>query len=224
MKSILVIGMGRFGKLLASEFINLGDEVMIVDVNEKKINELAHMFSDAQIADCRNESVLRSFGIENFDMCFVTIADDFQSSLEITSLLKELGAKTVVSLAKSDPQKKFLEKIGADEVIYLERDFAESLAVRYSNDNIFDVIELTDEYSIYEIPILDSWVGKSIKELDVRAKFNLNILAVKQGGKLNPSPKAGYVFKNTDHVVVLGKEDEIFSLTSKIGSNKKKRK
>ncbi len=224
MKSILVIGMGRFGRLLAQEFMNLGDEVMIVDVSEKKINDLAHLFSDAQIADCRSEAVLRSLGVDNFDLCFVTIGDDFQSSLEITSLLKELGAKTVISLAKSDPQKKFLEKIGADEVIYLEHDFAESLAVKYSNDNIFDVIELTDEYSIYEIPILDSWVGKSIKELDVRAKFNLNILAVKQGEKLNPSPGAGYVFKGTDHVVVLGRQDEIFSITSKIDSNKKKKR
>ncbi len=221
MKSILVVGMGRFGSILAREFIKLGNEVMVVDVDEKIINDLAHEFSDAQIADCRNEAVLKSFGVENFDLCFVTIGDDFQSSLEITSLLKELGAKTVISLAKSVPQKKFLEKLGADEVIYLQQDFAESLAFRYSNDNVFDVIELADDYYIYEIPIHPSWNGKSIKELNVRAKYNLNILAVKKGTDLNPAPGPSYVFKETDHVVVLGKDSDIISLTSNYKKYKK---
>jgi len=221
MKSILVVGMGRFGSILAKEFIKLGNEVMVVDMNEKIINDLAHEFSDAQIADCRNEAVLKSFGVDNFDLCFVTIGDDFQSSLEITSLLKELGAKTVISLAKSVPQKKFLEKLGADEVIYLQQDFAESLAFRYSNDNVFDVIELADDYYIYEIPIHPSWNGKSIKELNVRAKYNLNILAVKKGTDLNPAPGPSYVFKETDHVVVLGKDSDIISLTSNYKKYKK---
>ncbi len=221
MKSILVVGMGRVGSILAKEFIKLGNEVMVVDMNEKIINDLAHEFSDAQIADCRNEAVLKSFGVENFDLCFVTIGDDFQSSLEITSLLKELGAKTVISLAKSVPQKKFLEKLGADEVIYLQQDFAESLAFRYSNDNVFDVIELADDYYIYEIPIHPSWNGKSIKELNVRAKYNLNILAVKKGADLNPAPGPSYVFKETDHVVVLGKDSDIISLTSNYKKYKK---
>lgn len=213
--------MGRFGSILAKEFIKLGNEVMVVDMNEKIINDLAHEFSDAQIADCRNEAVLKSFGVDNFDLCFVTIGDDFQSSLEITSLLKELGAKTVISLAKSVPQKKFLEKLGADEVIYLQQDFAESLAFRYSNDNVFDVIELADDYYIYEIPIHPSWNGKSIKELNVRAKYNLNILAVKKGTDLNPAPGPSYVFKETDHVVVLGKDSDIISLTSNYKKYKK---
>lgn len=222
MKSILVIGMSRFGSVLAKQFVKLGDEVMIVDIDEKVINDMAHSFSDAQIADCRNEAVLRSFGVDNFDICFVTIGDNFQSSLEITSLLKELGAKTVVSLAKSETQKKFLEKIGADEVIYLEQDFAESLALSYSNDNIFDVIELTQEYSIFEIPIHPMWVGKSIKDLDVRAKYKMNILAVKEGDTLNPSPGASYVFKETDHVVVLGREEDVIAHTSKYKKVKNK--
>jgi trk system potassium uptake protein TrkA len=221
MKSILVIGMGRFGSILAKEFIKLGNEVLIVDIQEKVINALAHEFSDAQIADCRNEAVLKSFGVENFDLCFVTIGDNFQSSLEITSLLKELGAKTVISLAKSEPQKKFLEKIGADEVIYLQQDFAESLAFKYSNDNVFDVIELADDYFIYEIPIHPSWKGKSIKDINVRAKYNINILAVKKGKDLNPAVAPTYVFKETDHVVVLGKDSDIISLTSNYKKYKK---
>jgi trk system potassium uptake protein TrkA len=222
MKSILVIGMSRFGSLLAKELVKQGNEVMIADINEKVINDMAHDFSDAQIADCRNEAVLRSFGLENFDVCFVTIGDNFQASMEVTSLLKELGAKTVVSFAKSEPQKKFLEKIGADEVVYLEQDVAEKLAVSFSNDNIFDVIELTEEYSIYEIPIHPSWSGKSIKEVNVRAKYGINILAIKHGEKLNPAPGPNYVFKDTDHVVVLGRDEEVASLTLEFKKYKSK--
>lgn len=214
MKSILVIGMSRFGALLAKELVKQGNEVMIADIDEKVINAHASDFSDAQIADCRNEAVLKSFGIDNFHICFVTIGDNFQASLEITSLLKELGAKMVVSFAKSESQKKFLEKIGADEVVYLEQAFAEKAAVSYSNDNIFDVIELTDEYSIYELPIHPSWKGKSIKDVNVRAKYQLNILAVKKGDSLNPAPGPAYVFEATDHVVVLGTDNSVNSLTS----------
>ncbi len=216
MKSVLVIGMSRFGFILAKEMVALGNEVMVADINEKVINDVAPYFSDAQIADCCNEVVLKSFGIENFDLCFVTIGDNFQASLEITNLLKELGAKNVISLAKSLTQKKFLEKLGADDVVYLEQDYAESLALKCSKKNIFDVIELTDEYSIFETPIHPSWVGKSIKELNIRVKFNVNILAVKEGDNLIPSPGATYVFKKTDHVVVLGTEEDVFNLTSKM--------
>ncbi len=222
MKSVLVIGMSRFGALLAKAFVKHGNEVMIADIDEKIINSLATDFADAQIADCRNATVLKSFGLENFDLCFVTIGDNFQASLEITSLLKELGAKTVVSFAKSESQKKFLEKIGADEVVYLEQAVAEKTAVSYSNDNIFDVIELTNEYSIYELPIHPSWAGKSIKDIDVRAKYRLNILAVKQGENLNPAPGPMYVFKETDHVVVLGRDDDVNYLTSDYKRYKKR--
>lgn len=214
MKSVLVIGMSRFGALLAKELIKLDNEVMIADIDEKIINALARDFSDAQIADCRNEAVLKSFGIDNFDICFVTIGDNFQASMEITSLLKELGAKKVVSFAKSESQKKFLEKIGADEVVYIEHAFAEKTAVSYSNDNIFDVIGLNEEYSIYELPIHPLWEGKSIRDIDVRAKYGMNILAVKQGERLNPALTPNYVFKKTDHIVVLGKIEDINSLTS----------
>jgi trk system potassium uptake protein TrkA len=221
MKSVLVIGMSRFGSLLAKALVKQGNDVMVVDIDEKIINSLAGEFADAQIADCRSEAVLRSLGVDNFDLCFVTIGDNFQASLEITSLLKELGAKMVVSFAKSEPQKKFLEKIGADEVVYLEQAFAEKTAISYSNDNIFDVIELTDEYSIYELPIHPSWNGKSIKDIDVRAKYRLNILAVKKGEDLNPAPGPMYVFCDTDHVVVLGKDDDVNALTSDYKKYKK---
>ena len=212
-KSILVVGMGRFGTHLARKLLELKNQVMIVDKDENLINNLSAHFSNAQIGDCTNEVVLRSLGVSNFDICFVTIGDNFQSSLEITSLLKELGAKRVVSKANRDIQAKFLLKNGADEVVYLERDMAEKLAVRHSLENIFDYIELTPEYSIFEIPIPTAWVEQSIAQIGVRAKYHLSILAIKRGGKLLPMPQAHDIFIAEDHVMVMGKSDDVSRLT-----------
>ncbi|MHB8130586.1 MAG: potassium channel family protein [Mobilitalea sp.] len=215
MKSVLVIGMGRFGRHLARKMLELNNDVMIIDKNEAIIDELAQNYTDAHIGDCTNETVLRSLGINNFDVCFVTVGDDFQSSLEITSLLKDLGAKCVVSKAKRDIQAKFLLKNGADEVFYPEREMAEKLAIRHSAKNIFEFIELTPEYAIFEIPIMDIWVDKSIAALNVRHKYHMNILAVKNGASLKPLPGAEYVFKINDHIIVVGKPMDIFRLTAK---------
>ena len=157
MKTVLIIGMGRFGHHLASNMISLGNEVMIVDKDESRLEDLTKLISNIKIGDCTNEDVLQSFGVANFDICFVCIGTNFQSSLEITSLLKELGAKYVISQATRDIHAKFLLKNGADEVIYPNRDSAEKLAVRVSNDNLYDYVELDNEYSIYEIPALRQW-------------------------------------------------------------------
>jgi trk system potassium uptake protein TrkA len=154
-------------------------------------------------------------GVNNFDICFVAVGDDFQSSLEITSLLKDLGAKCVVSKAKRDIQAKFLLKNGADEVFYPEREMAEKLAIRHSAKNIFEFIELTPEYAILEIPILDIWVGKSISSLNVRHKYHMNILAVKNGISVRPLPGADYIFKQDDHIIVVGKPTDVFKITAK---------
>ena len=151
MKTVLIIGMGRFGHHLANNMISLGNEVMIVDKDESRLEDLTKLISNIKIGDCTNEDVLQSFGVANFDICFVCIGTNFQSSLEITSLLKELGAKYVISQATRDIHAKFLLKNGADEVIYPNRDSAEKLAVRVSNDNLYDYVELDNEYSIYEI-------------------------------------------------------------------------
>ena len=164
MKSVLIIGMGRFGHHLCMNMLNLKNEVMIVDIDEKKMEDLVPDVTSAKIGDCTNEEVLKSFGVGNFDLCFVCIGTNFQSSLEITSLLKELGAKHVISKANRDVHAKFLLRNGADEVIYPDRDIAERMAVRYSANHVFDYIELTDEYSIYEIPPVERWIGKSIKD------------------------------------------------------------
>ena len=215
MKSILVIGMGRFGRHLAQRMQELGNNVMVVDVHESNITPYVSRFTDSQIGDCTNESVIRALGVENFDICFVTIGENFQSSLIVTSHLKNAGAKMVIAKANQDIQADLLYKIGADEVIYPEREMAEKVAVRYTAKNIFDYVPLTAEYSIYEIPILANWVGKTIMELNVRRKYRLNIIAVKNGNAISPMPGPDYVFAAGDHVVVMGKADDVFKLSAK---------
>lgn len=214
MKSVLVIGMGRFGKHLSRKMQELGNDVMIIDRDEERIAEFTSEFTDSQIGDCTKEAVLESIGVNNFDVCFVAIGEDFQSSLEITALLKDLNANWVVTKASSDIQKKLLQRIGADEVIYPERDTAEKLAIRYNAKNIFDYIQLTPEYSIYEIPIINSWIGKNMSELDIRNKFNINIIAIKNDNVLDPVPSPGYVFRENDHIIVIGKSEDVFKVTS----------
>lgn len=216
MKSILIIGMGSVGTHLARRLTALRNEVMIVDRDEDIIEELASEFADAQIGDCTNPLVLRSLGINNFDVCFVTIGENFQSSLEITSLLKEMGAKTVVSKASSDIQSKFLLRNGADDVFYPEKEIAEKLAIRYNQENIFNFIELSHDFSIFEIPIKPDWVGKTIVEIDVRKKYHVNILAIKENEVFTPVPGGQYVFKASDHIIVLGKPEHVFKLSSKM--------
>lgn len=218
MKSILVIGMGRFGRHFAERMQELGNDVMIVDRDPELIDEISHEFTDAHIGDCCNEAVLNSLGINNFDICFVTIGEDFQASLEISSMLKEHGATHVVSKARTERQAKLLLKIGADEVVYPEREIADKLAIRYNADNIFDYIQLTSEYSIYEIPCCAKWVSKSVGELDVRNKFNINIIAVKRDNALQIAPGADFKFREADHLVVIGKASDVFRLGGKAKS------
>ena len=195
MKSMLVIGMGTLGTHLADNLQKLGNEVMIIDSNAELIEGISARFPDAQIGDCTNKEVLKSLGLNNFDICFVTVGENFQASLEITSLVKELGAKYVVSKAKKDIQAKFLLRNGADEVMYPEKDIAENRAIRFSENNIFDYIKVSNEFAIYEIPVLDDWVGKSIGELNIRVKYEVTIIATKHNEELNPSPGSEYVFK-----------------------------
>lgn len=215
MKSILIIGMGKFGKILGSKLLELGNEVMIVDKDEATINELAPMYTNSYIGNCTNEGVLRSLGVNNFDMCFVTIGTDFQSSLEITSLLKELGAKYVISKAERDIQAKFLLRNGADEIVYPERDVAIKLATRCNANNIFDFIELTSDVAIFEIAVPKRWIKHTIAELNIRKRYFLNVLAIKKGSAINPMPGPGYIFCPEDNIVVLGKPNDVLKITGK---------
>ena len=209
MKSILIIGMGRFGRHLCKNLSQLGNQVMIVDEKEENLEDMLPYVVSAKIGDCTNENVLKSLGISNFDLCFVCIGTNFQSSLEITSLVKELGGRHVVSKANRDIHAKFLLRNGADEVIYPDRDIAEKLAVRYSANHVFDYIELTEEYSIYEIPPLPEWTGKTIKELDIRNRYGIHILGTKVNGKAKLMPGASYVICQEEHLMVIGKKEDV---------------
>ncbi|MDD6345662.1 MAG: TrkA family potassium uptake protein [Oscillospiraceae bacterium] len=215
MKSVLVIGMGRFGRHLAGRMLDLGNDVMIVDSNEKLIEELSIRFGDSQIGDCTNENVIKSLGVDQFDICFVTMGEDFQSSLVITSLLKKYNARFVIAKANQDIQADLLKKIGADEIVYPEKEIANKLAVRYNGKNVFDYIPLTSEFSIYEIPILREWAGKTIHDVDVRKKYKINIIAVKKGSSLQSLPSPDYRFDFDDHIVVIGASADVFKLASK---------
>ena len=218
MRSILLIGMGQFGQLLGDKLLRLGNEVMIVDRDENIINPLAPKYTNAVITNCINPDNVKSLDVPSFDACVVTIADDFQSSLEITSILKDLGAKYVVSKANTDIQRKFLFRVGADEVIYPNRDLAEKLAVRLNAQNVYDYIELDETYSIFEIAVPDKWIGKTIREANPRAVYNLNILTIKKGNKIMPSPTPDTVFEQDDKMVVFGNTEKILAFTN----NKKK--
>jgi len=209
MKSILVIGLGRFGAFMAMKFAELGNEVMVIDQSEDKVNEVLSKVTSAQIGDCTNEQVLRSLGIKNFDLCVVAIGNNFQSSLEITSLLKELGATYVLSKASRDTHAKFLLRNGADAITYPEKEMAERLAVRYSAKSLFEYVELTPEYSIFEIPPREDWIGKTIEQKAIRTKYHMSILAIKDGDQIYPIPKPDYMFTGKEHLIVIGKKSDI---------------
>lgn len=209
MKSFLVIGLGKFGSYLSIKLASLKNEVMVVDKDEEAVKNVAQYVNNCSIVDCTNETVLKEIGVRDFDYVFVCIGDDFKSSLEITSMAKELGAQNVISMASEDMHAKFLLKNGADKVVYPEKNLAEKLAVKYSADTAFDYIELTEEYFISEINVPDIWVDKSIKEANIRAKHSINILATKEGEKVFPMPGADYVFKGDEHLIVMGKNTDI---------------
>lgn len=208
MKSILIIGMGRFGQHLCRKLMELENEVMIVDQKEETLEELLPYVTNAKVGDCTKVEVLKRFGIRNFDVCIVCIGTNFQSSLEITSSLKELGAKRVISKATRDVHAKFLLRNGADEVIYPDRDIAERLAVRVTANHVFDYIEMGD-YGIYEIPPLKEWLGKSIKEVNFRVKYHVSILGTKKNGETNLLPPAEHTFREDEHLMVIGQKKDV---------------
>lgn len=187
MKSILLIGLGRFGRRIAEKLNELDHEVMAVDKREERVNATLPYVMNAQIGDSTNEEFLRSLGVGNFDVCIVAIGDDFQGSLETTSLLKELGAQLVVSRAAGDVHAKFLLKNGADEIVYPERQVADWTAIRYSSNHLFDYIALGGDYAIFEVQVPEDWNERTVGELDIRKKYNINLMALKQGGRLNPA-------------------------------------
>lgn len=204
MKNILLIGVGRFGRHIAMQLSQLGHQVMAVDINEERINDVLPFVTNAQIGDSTNEEFLRTLGIGNFDVCFVTISSNFQNSLETTSLLKELGAKSVVSRAERDVQAKFLLRNGANNVVYPEKQMAKWAAIRYSADHIFDYIEIDEQHAIFEVQVPKEWIGKSVGELDVRRRFGINILGIKRSGKTDVSVMSNTILSDDITVLALG--------------------
>jgi trk system potassium uptake protein TrkA len=204
MKSILLVGLGRFGRHIAMKLNELNHQVMAIDIQEKRVEAVLPYVTNAQIGDGTDAEFLRSLGVRNFDVCIVAIGDNFQNSLETTSLIKELGAPLVVSRAARDVHAKFLLRNGADEIVYPEKQLASWTAIRYSADHIFDYIELDGEYAIFEIAIPDSWTGRTIGNLDIRKKYNINIMALKQDGKLNMNISTETVLHPDETMLVLG--------------------
>lgn len=216
MKSILIIGMGRFGRHLCMNLSKRGNQIMIVDVKEENLEGMLPYVVSAKIGDCTNEEVLKSLGISNFDVCFVCIGTNFQSSLEITSLIKEMGARHVVSKATRDIHEKFLLRNGADEVIYPDRDVAERLAVRFSANHVFDYIELADGYAIYEILPLDEWLNKTLIELDMRNRYHINVIGMKENGKVALMPAATHRIQPNEHLIIVGRQDDVGILLKRL--------
>ena len=204
MKNILLIGAGRFGRHIAVQLSQLGHQVMAVDTNEERINDVLPYVTNAQIGDSTNAEFLHSLGIGNFDVCLVTIGGSFQNSLETTSLLKELGAKCVVSRAERDVQEKILLRNGADHIVYPEKQVAKWAAIRYSSNHIFDYVEIDDQHAIFEVEIPERWIGKSVGELDIRRKYGINILGIKRSGKTDVSITPDTVLSGETTILALG--------------------
>ena len=209
MKSVLLIGLGRFGRGVAETLNELHHQVLAIDKNEERVNEILPLVTDAQIGDATSETFLRTLGVDNFDVCIVTIGEDFQSSLETTSLLKELGAKKVVSRASREVHRKFLLRNGADDVVYPEGQLAAWTAIRHTTDHVLDYIALDDEYAIYDLSVPAEWDGKTVGVLDIRKKYNLNLLAVRENGQARTAVTSDTLLQEGQTILVLGKWKDI---------------
>ncbi|MBR6575449.1 MAG: TrkA family potassium uptake protein [Clostridia bacterium] len=209
MKSVLLIGLGRFGKFIAMKLYSMGHQIMAVDTNEERVNSVLPYVTNAQIGDSTNEAFLSSLGISNYDACIVAIGDNFQNSLETAYLLKELGAKQVIARASREIQEKFLLHNGADEVVYPEKQLASWTAIRCSSEHILEYIELDDEYAIFELAAPMEWVGKTIVQLDIRKRFGINVLGIRENGRLNMSITPDTMLCYDTSLLVLGHEKAV---------------
>lgn len=215
MKSILMVGLGRFGRHMAQKFIEEGNDVLGIEHSEERADNATDILRDIQIGDATDENFMETLGVDNFDICVVAIGNNFQTALEVTVILKDLGAKFIIARATREIYEKLLLRNGADHVVYAERDMAERLAIKYGAKNIFDYIELTPEAAICEIAVPSSWHNKSILELNIRAKYNVSVLAIKQDGNINPMPSPNYRFTGHETLMVMGSNNNIRAITKK---------
>lgn len=204
MKSYIVIGLGRFGSQVARELCRLGCEVLAMDISSELVAQVSNDVTHAVVGDGQDKEVLRALGAREFDCGIIAIGDDLAASVLVTMNLKELGISQIICKAYDETHRRVLEKLGADRVVIPEQEQAARLARSLSSHNVLDYIELSEEYGIIEIPSPAGWKGKSLKELNVRAKLGVNILAIRRGGRINVSPGADFTFEEKDIVVVLG--------------------
>ncbi len=204
MKSVLLIGLGRFGRHIAQKLYDLGHQVLAVDSDEARVNGVLPYVTSAQIGDSTNREFLSALGVRSFDACIVAIGDNFQNSLETTDLLKELGAKKVIARASRGVQEKFLLRCGADEVVYPEKQLAAWTAIRCTSEYILDYIELDGDYSIFELSVPADWAGKTVLQLDLRKKYGINILGFRRDGALDMRVMPDSLLSSDASVLVLG--------------------
>lgn len=216
-KQFVIIGLGRFGSSIAKTIYNLGHDVLAIDSNEDKIQEIVDNVTHAVQMDATDENALKTLGIRNFDVAVVTIGSNIQASIMVTLLVKELGVKYIVAKGTSDLQAKVLYKIGADRVILPEQDMGIRVAHNLVASNILDFIELSSEYSMMEIKPLDEWRNKSLKDIRIRGDYGINVVAIKTEHNINVSPSAEYVIKDSDVLVALGSSEDLSKFESMIG-------
>ena len=215
MKNILLIGIGRFGYHIAEELSKLNVEILAVDTNEELLKDVSSFVSKTLIGDCADIDFVKSIGVNTFDECIVSIGDEFQNSLETVLNLKELGAKKITARASKESQKKLLQKIGADFVVYPEEQLAKWTALRCGTNSIFDFMDLDDGYGVFEIEVPKNWIGKTLVELDLRKKHNISIIGVKIRGKINVVLGPNFILKEGENLLVIAKIDEAGKLFNK---------
>lgn len=209
MKSFLVIGAGKFGHFLCKDLYSIGCDILIADESEEKMSDLLEYASASRIGDCTKRNVLATFGVEAFDAAIVCLPEDFQDSLQIVDLLKELNCPKVIAVASTEVQAKFLRKNGADRIIFPEKDLSRRLAITASSDSIFDYFNISGDCSMYEISVPSKWNGKSILEIDVRKRYGINVVAVKSPDGKVVMAGPGYVFNHNDHILVVAESGAI---------------
>ncbi len=215
MKTFLIIGVGSFGYHLIRYLSEQNCEMLVVDKDETKLEKVLAFSPSAKIADCTNQEVLSSFDVDSFDACFVCVDSDFVAALEITCLLKDLGAKRIYNCADHDIQAKLLSRNGADVIIYPENDVAKRVAMNVSSDSIFDSFELANDFYVFEISVKDEWVGRTLREMDFRAKYSLTVLASKAFGKIHPINSPNFLFEKNTHILVMGTREDVKKVTKK---------
>ena len=215
MKQFIVLGLGRFGSAVATTLVELGHEVLGVDNDEERVDDLKDKITQVVQADITEEKVLKELGVKNFDAAIVSIATDLEASILVTMMLKEMGLKYIIAKAQNNLHAKILKKIGVDKVVFPERDMGARIAQRLITPNIKDYIELEPDYNVIEIEALSEFADKTLSELDLRNKYGINVLAIKRDDSVNISPLAKDVIKKGDFLIVIGETKKITELAGK---------